>query len=75
MQVLCHSVVLGNFRGSRQVTKGMRTAACRAALRQWIEALEERDAVEAHYQATIFDMKSTLEERIKRADDIARVRL
>lgn len=24
----------------------------RAALRQWIEVLEERDAVEAHYQAS-----------------------
>lgn len=32
--------------------------------------MEERDAVESHYQGTIFDMKSTLEERIKRADDI-----
>ncbi|GFR41474.1 hypothetical protein Agub_g2164 [Astrephomene gubernaculifera] len=44
----------------------------RAALRQWIEILEERDSVESHYQTTIFDMKSTLEERIKRADDISR---
>ncbi|KAG2440320.1 hypothetical protein HXX76_004427 [Chlamydomonas incerta] len=44
----------------------------RAALRQWIEILEERDSVEAHYQTTIFDMKHTLEERIKRADDISK---
>lgn len=44
----------------------------RAALRQWIEILEERDNVEAHYHTTIFDMKSTLEERIKRADDISK---
>ncbi len=29
-------------------------------------------SVEAHYQTTIFDMKSTLEERIKRADDISK---
>ncbi|GIL43579.1 hypothetical protein Vafri_1283 [Volvox africanus] len=44
----------------------------RAALRQWIEILEERDSVESHYQTTIFDMKSELEERIKRADDISK---
>ncbi len=29
-------------------------------------------SVEAHYHTTIFDMKSTLEERIKRADDISK---
>lgn len=29
-------------------------------------------SVEAHYQTTIFDMKHTLEERIKRADDISK---
>jgi hypothetical protein len=28
--------------------------------------------VESHYQTTIFDMKSELEERIKRADDISK---
>lgn len=28
--------------------------------------------MEAHYQTTIFDMKSMLEERIKRADDISK---
>jgi len=28
--------------------------------------------VEAHYQTTIFDMKSNLEERIKRADDVSK---
>lgn len=44
----------------------------RSSLKQWIEVLEERDAVESHYQGTIFDMKSTLEERIKRADDISK---
>ncbi len=38
----------------------------------WVETLEERDRVEAHYQTNIFDMKSTLEERIKRADDIGK---
>ncbi|MEW5309814.1 MAG: hypothetical protein WDW38_001669 [Sanguina aurantia] len=44
----------------------------KSSLKQWIEVLEERDAVESHYQGTIFDMKSTLEERIKRADDISK---
>lgn len=29
-------------------------------------------SVESHYQTTIFDMKSELEERIKRADDISK---
>ena len=33
---------------------------------------EERDRVEGHYQTTIFDMKSNLEERIKRADDVSK---
>jgi len=28
--------------------------------------------VEGHYQTTIFDMKSNLEERIKRADDVSK---
>ena len=28
--------------------------------------------MENHYQTTIFDMKSNLEERIKRADNVAR---
>ena len=37
-----------------------------------MDTLEERDRVEAHYQTTIFDMKSMLEERIKRADDISK---
>ncbi|MEW5303341.1 MAG: hypothetical protein WDW36_006043 [Sanguina aurantia] len=44
----------------------------KSSLKQWIEALEERHAVESHYQGTIFDMKGTLEERIKRADDISK---
>jgi len=44
----------------------------RSALKLWVDTLEERDRVEAHYQVTIFDMKSMLEERIKRADDINR---
>ena len=44
----------------------------RSALKMWVETLEERDRVEAHYQTNIFDMKSTLEERIKRADDIGK---
>ena len=34
--------------------------------------LEERDTIENHYQTSIFDMKSSLEERIKRADDISK---
>jgi hypothetical protein len=42
-------------------------------LRRWVDTLEDRDRVESHYQTTIFDMKSTLEERIKRADDISKV--
>lgn len=44
----------------------------RSALKLWVETLEERDRVEGHYQSTIFDMKSMLEERIKRADDIGK---
>lgn len=44
----------------------------RSALKLWVDALEERDRVEGHYQSTIFDMKSMLEERIKRADDISK---
>ncbi|KAL6765251.1 flagellar associated protein [Haematococcus lacustris] len=42
----------------------------RSSLKQWVDTLEERDRIEAHYQTNIFDMKNTLEERIKRADDI-----
>ena len=38
----------------------------------WIDTLEERDRVEGHYQTNIFDMKSMLEDRIKRADDISK---
>ncbi len=38
----------------------------------WVDTLEERDRVEAHYQTNIFDMKSMLEDRIKRADDISK---
>lgn len=44
----------------------------RSSLKQWVDTLEDRDRVESHYQTTIFGMKSTLEERIKRADDIAK---
>eukprot|EP00798_Chlamydomonas_sp_ICE-L_P012314 gene12314-15480_t len=44
----------------------------KSALKVWIETLEERDRVEAHYQTSIFDLKSSLEERIKRADDIGK---
>lgn len=44
----------------------------KSALKLWVETLEERDRVEGHYQTNIFDMKSTLEERIKRADDIGK---
>jgi chromosome segregation ATPase len=44
----------------------------RSALKLWVDTLEERDRVEGHYQTTIFDMKSMLEERIKRADDISK---
>ena len=44
----------------------------KSALKLWVETLEERDRVEGHYQSTIFDMKSMLEERIKRADDIGK---
>ena len=44
----------------------------RSSLKQWVDTLEERDRVEGHYQTIIFDMKSTLEERIKRADDISK---
>ncbi len=44
----------------------------KSALKLWVDTLEERDRVEAHYQTTIFDMKSMLEERIKRADDISK---
>lgn len=38
----------------------------------WVDTLEERDRVEGHYQTNIFDMKSMLEDRIKRADDISK---
>ncbi len=41
-------------------------------MKLWVDTLEERDRVEGHYQTTIFDMKSMLEERIKRADDIGK---
>mmetsp|Transcript_23724 Transcript_23724/g.52066 ORF Transcript_23724/g.52066 Transcript_23724/m.52066 type:complete len:532 (-) Transcript_23724:212-1807(-) len=44
----------------------------RSALKLWVDTLEDRDRVEGHYQTTIFDMKSSLEERIKRADDISK---
>jgi len=44
----------------------------RSSLKAWVDTLEDRDRVESHYQSTIFGMKSTLEERIKRADDIAK---
>mmetsp|Transcript_11580 Transcript_11580/g.20867 ORF Transcript_11580/g.20867 Transcript_11580/m.20867 type:complete len:487 (-) Transcript_11580:445-1905(-) len=44
----------------------------RSSLRQWTDILEDRDKVESHFQTSIFDMKSVLEERIKRADDIGR---
>ena len=45
---------------------------CRSALKMWVDTLEERDRVEGHYQTNIFDMKSMLEDRIKRADDISK---
>lgn len=45
------------------------SAAC--ASRHWVTLCVAR-SVEAHYHTTIFDMKSTLEERIKRADDISK---
>uniref|UniRef100_A0A7S3R505 CCDC113/CCDC96 coiled-coil domain-containing protein n=1 Tax=Dunaliella tertiolecta TaxID=3047 RepID=A0A7S3R505_DUNTE len=48
------------------------TTRYRSQLKQWVDALEERDRVEGHYQTTIFDMKSNLEERIKRADDVSK---
>ena len=44
----------------------------RSALKMWVDTLEERDRVEGHYQTNIFDMKSMLEDRIKRADDISK---
>ncbi len=44
----------------------------KSSLKQWVEILEDRDRVESHYQTTVFDMKSALEERIKRADDISK---
>lgn len=44
----------------------------KSSLKQWVEFLEDRDRVENHYQTTVFDMKSTLEDRIKRADDISK---
>ncbi len=44
----------------------------KSALKIWVDTLEERDRVEGHYQTTIFDLKSMLEDRIKRADDISK---
>lgn len=43
----------------------------RSALKQWCELQEERERVDAHYHTTVFDMKAALEERIRRAEDIA----
>lgn len=43
----------------------------RSALKQWTELVEERTRTAAHYEAVTFEMKATLEERIKRADDIS----
>eukprot|EP00877_Chromochloris_zofingiensis_P012618 jgi/Chrzof1/760/Cz01g27190.t1 len=46
-------------------------ARYRSALKQWCELQEERERVDAHYHTTVFDMKAALEERIRRAEDIA----
>ncbi|KAF6260717.1 hypothetical protein COO60DRAFT_1683532 [Scenedesmus sp. NREL 46B-D3] len=46
-------------------------ARYRSALKMWCELREERERVSAHFQATVMDMKSALEDRIRRAEDIA----
>eukprot|EP00878_Enallax_costatus_P032172 GHUV01035284.1.p1 GENE.GHUV01035284.1~~GHUV01035284.1.p1 ORF type:complete len:447 (+),score=170.33 GHUV01035284.1:36-1376(+) len=46
-------------------------ARYRSALKMWTELREERERVTAHNQVQIFEMKSVLEGRIRRAEDIA----
>jgi hypothetical protein len=47
-------------------------ARYQSALSSWGQMVEEKERLEAGYQAQLFEMKAMLAERIQRADDISR---
>lgn len=65
-------MAIPNQPGHLSSYKHLNSLPSRSALKMWVDTLEERDRVEGHYQTNIFDMKSMLEDRIKRADDISK---